>query len=101
MRFVLSRFGGLAAIRQPPLVVDTASLPQDESMRLHSLVQQAGLHQLPAELSSAQPDTFGYELQVTHDDGQVTSVSFDHSSAPQPLRELVSALRKVKASRTR
>ena len=95
MRFVLSRFGGLAAIRQIPLVVDTANLPQDVSLRIHGLVQQAGLRQLPSEMSSDQPDAFGYELQVTHDDGQVTTVSFDHASAPQPLRDLVSALREV------
>jgi hypothetical protein len=97
MRFVLSRSGGFAAVRRPPLVIDTASLPQDEATSLESLAGQANLHDLPPELpGDTQPDAFGYELRVTHDDGQETSVSFDHKSAPESLRTLVSALRAVK-----
>jgi hypothetical protein len=85
---------------RPPLVVDTATLAPADAARLRELVSRAGFFQLPAEIGSGRPvpDAFGYELAVTDDDRRGHTVSFDSSSAPGPLRVLVSALRDLAPS---
>ncbi|HZX96420.1 MAG TPA: protealysin inhibitor emfourin [Myxococcales bacterium] len=91
MRLVLSRVGGLAALQRPPRTVDTAALPADKAAELHDLVHRAVFFDLPPELGTATPDATGHVLTISDGDREHT-VSFDHPSAPAPLRELVSAL---------
>lgn len=96
MKLVLTRAGGVAGLRQPPLELDTQQLAAPVRQRLHDLVEAANLPELPASLGEANPDELGYELSVTGDDGRRHTVEFSYASAPPALRALVAALRAAK-----
>jgi hypothetical protein len=100
VRFVLSRFGGVAGIPGRPVTVDTSRLPRERAIRLEDLVIRSNFYDLPAELGSGQnnPDAFGYELSVTDDAGQSHQVAFDAAALSGPLGELVAALREAARS---
>src|SRR3954463_9234656 len=101
MRLLLSRVGGLGAPPKAPRTGGTAGLaggkegeaagPAEKAAELHDLVHRAGFFDLPPELGTATPDATGHVLTISDGDREHT-VSFDHPSAPAPLRELVSAL---------
>jgi len=93
MRLVLTRAGGVAGIRKPPLALDTQTLAEPARQRMHALVDAARLPELPARLGEARPDELGYELSIYHDDGRSHTVEFSHASAPPELRALVAELR--------
>jgi hypothetical protein len=93
MKLVLTRAGGVAGIRKPPLSLDTQTLAEPARQRLQALVDAAKLPELPARLGEARPDELGYELSVTHDDGRSHTIEFSHASAPPELRALVAELR--------
>jgi hypothetical protein len=101
MRFTLSRSGGVAGLRRAPLVVDTKDLPPAEGERLRALALAAALaaeREPPGADDAgdaAARDRFGYSLAVTHDDGREVVRSFELASAPEPLKELVAALREA------
>jgi hypothetical protein len=95
VRYTLSRSGGVAGLRKPPLVVDSSDLRDDQVAKLEGLLERSRFFDLPSDLEprASVPDAFGYELSVLDDNGREHTVSFDMASAPQPLEELVSALR--------
>jgi hypothetical protein len=95
MILTLSRSGGVAGLNPRPLRIDTSSLSPTEAARLRALVQGAHFFTLPADLGAADasPDAFGYELDVTDDEGREHAVSFALDAAPPSLRALVSAVR--------
>lgn len=92
MRIELRRSGGFAGnIRRPPLVADTATLPEEEARELEALVEAAlaGARPSPAP---AGVDRMQLELAVEHDGGR-RSAAFDEAAAPEALRELLKRLR--------
>jgi hypothetical protein len=91
MKLALTRAGGVAGIRRPPLTLDTHALAAPARQRLHDLVAAAKLHEPPGG-AEPRPDELGYELAVTHDDGQRHTVEFSHASASPELRALVAEL---------
>jgi hypothetical protein len=93
MKLVLTRAGGVAGIRKPPLELDTQTLAAPDRQRLHDLVDAASLAEQPAGRGDAHPDELGYELSVTHDDGRSQTVEFSHAGASPELRALVAELR--------
>jgi hypothetical protein len=99
VRFSLARFGGVAALDRPPLVVETAALPAGHAARLQALTERACFFELPADLGPSHPvpDALGYQLSVTGDDGRAHCVSFGAGAAPEALRELLAAIRAAAA----
>jgi len=93
MKLVLTRAGGVAGLRQPPLELDTASLAAPARQRMEELADAARRTGSPAGREEASPDELGYELAVTHDDGRQDLVEFSHASASPELRALVAELR--------
>lgn len=71
MRLKLTRTGGFAGIKLPPVEVDTAKLPPKVARRVESLVAGANFFELPKTLSvkKPQPDRFQYSLQIAREDG--------------------------------
>lgn len=97
MRLTLTRYGGIAGKPRPPIVIDTSTIRADDAERLVELVRAANLKPGNTELAHDPKarDAFGYELEVTDDDGQKRSIAFDHRSAPEPIRAMVDAIRRV------
>jgi hypothetical protein len=93
MKLALTRAGGVAGLRRPPLQLDTRDLAPPARQRMEELVDAAKLAELPAEREEAHPDELGYALSVTHDDGREHAVEFSHASASPELRALVAELR--------
>ena len=89
-RITLARSGGVAGIRPPPSVVDTAKLSPGQARRVEELLAAADFFTLPAELveRAPQPDSFQYSLTVENEEGQAHTVAFTEQSAEEPLREL-------------
>jgi hypothetical protein len=95
MKLALTRAGGVAGLRRPPLELDTRDLAPPARQRMEELVDAAPLAAPPAGREAASPDELGYELTVTHDDGRVDTVEFSHATASPELRALVAELRAV------
>ena len=78
----LARSGGVAGIRPPPKVLDTA--------KVSAVAAQAGFFSLPAELPERSPsaDSFQHSLTVRHAGGREHTVTFTESAASDALREL-------------
>ncbi len=102
MRLTLTRYGGIAGRSGPPVVVDTATVLPEQARRLAALVRAADLSPGSTEIAQDRDsrDTFGYELEVTYDDGQRRSIAFDHRSAPETVRALVGAIRALAAEQS-
>lgn len=96
----LSRSGGVAGIRPPPLELDTARVPEAVRRKVETLVEQAGFFTLPSELRSRSPlaDAFQHHLTVVRSDGKAHTVSFVEESACDELRELKRLVREQKTS---
>jgi emfourin len=94
MRFELTRFGGVAGLSPPPLILETSALPAQRAAELERLFGAVGFWELPAELAAGRPlpDTFSYELAV-RDGERAHAVAFDTRSAPAELLELLAAVR--------
>jgi hypothetical protein len=86
----LARSGGVAGIRPPPKVLDTASLPDAGARRIEELLTASKFFSLPAELheNTPSPDNFQHTLTVNHANGRKHSVTFTEASASEALREL-------------
>lgn len=98
MKLVLTRGGGLAGLRKPPLELDTQALPAADAAHVQALVDAAGLGAQPRRLGADHPDQLGYTLEVTRD-GRTDAIDFTLDAAPPPLRALVDALRKLTAAK--
>lgn len=94
MKLALTRGGGIAGLRKPPLELDTAALPAADAAHLEALVASANLGAQPRSLGDDHPDQLGYTLEVTRD-GRTDAVDFTLAAAPPPLRALVDELRKL------
>lgn len=96
----LARSGGVAGIRPPPLVLDTARVPEKVLRRIESLVETSGFFSLPAELPAPKntADHLLHSLTVAHADGREHTVTFAEGSASEALRELKRLVRDQSAS---
>jgi hypothetical protein len=90
MQLTLTRSGGVAGIRPPPKVLDTAGLSVATSQHIEELLGKANFFALPADLPERSPgaDNFQHSLTVRQADGRVHTVTFSEASASEPLREL-------------
>ena len=86
----LARSGGVAGIRPPPKVLDTAKVSAAAAQRVEELLVKAGFFSLPAELPERSPsaDSFQHSLTVRHAGGREHTVTFTESAASDALREL-------------
>ncbi|MFT3870127.1 MAG: hypothetical protein QM715_16895 [Nibricoccus sp.] len=86
----LARSGGVAGIRPPPKMLDTASLTAEMTRRLEELLTAADFFSLPGELPSKAKgaDGFQHTLTVQHASGRKHTVTFAEADASEPLREL-------------
>lgn len=89
-QLMLARSGGVAGIRPPPKVLDTAALPATAAQHIEELLEQAKFFALPAELpeSVKSADNFQHSLTVRHSGGHEHTVTFTEASASEALREL-------------
>ena len=98
MRLKLTRTGGFAGIKLPPVEVDTAKLPPKVARRVESLVAGANFFELPKTLSvkKPQPDRFQYSLQIAREDGREHCVTCDEEAAGSELRDLLYTVQNLK-----
>ena len=89
-QLTLARSGGVAGIRPPPKVLDTAGLTAPAAQHIEELLVKAGFFALPAELPerSPTPDSFQHSLTVRHAGGREHTVTFTEGAASEALREL-------------
>ena len=98
MHLKLTRTGGFAGITPPPVEVDTTTLSKKDAQHVESLVAGAKFFDLPKTLKAdkAQPDRFQYSLKISHPDGREHAITCDEQAAAPELRELFSAVQKLK-----
>lgn len=86
----LSRSGGVAGIRPPPKVLDTAVLPTASVKRIEELLASADFFSLPTELPSRSSgiDALQHTLTIEHASGRKHAVTFAEADAGEALREL-------------
>ncbi len=98
MHLKLTRTGGFAGVRPPPVEVDTATLSKEDAQRIESLVAGAKFFEQPKALKAdkAQPDRFQFSLAIAHEDGRRHAITCDEAAAAPELRELFSAVQKLK-----
>jgi hypothetical protein len=98
MQLKLTRTGGFAGVKPPPVEVDTTTLSKKDAQRVESLVAGARFFELPKNLKAAkaQPDRFQYSLQIAHEDGRHHDITCDESAAAPELRELFKAVQQLK-----
>jgi hypothetical protein len=92
MRLTLSRHGGFAGVRMPPLVVDTAKLPALVGSNIERLVNAAPPPSAIPAAPPTQADRFCFTLNVARDDGTQSTYVFDETTASASLTALVSTL---------
>ncbi len=95
MRITVSRTGGFAGIRPPPIVLDTATLAGAAKKRVEQLVDACGFFALPATLSASEKsaDQFLHHITIAGDDGREHSVTLHADAASAPLRDLLHLVR--------
>ncbi|MFT3781159.1 MAG: hypothetical protein QM790_04020 [Nibricoccus sp.] len=85
----LARTGGVAGIRPPPSLLDTAKASAEICKRVEELLTAAEFFSLPEELPAKRAaDAFQYTLSVQHETGKKHAVTFCESTASEALREL-------------
>jgi len=88
MRITIQRSGGFAGLRPPPVTVDTAQLPPDQSAALQEAVKRVDLT-ASQEPSAPQRGADRFQYQVTIEDaGQTRSLTFNEGT-PSPLKAIV------------
>ena len=95
MRITVSRTGGFAGIRPPPIVLDTATLAGAAKKRVEQLVDACGFFDLPATLSASEKsaDQFLHRITIAGDDGREHSIALHADAASAPLRNLLHLVR--------
>jgi len=98
MRLTLERFGGIAALRAKPLILDTSDLPQAQADQLESLAQRVlDEGAAPTKKATPKPDAMSYELTIEASK-QRKAIAFDSAQASESLRELLKAMRAANGS---
>jgi hypothetical protein len=97
MRITLTRSGGFAGIRPPPLTLDTTALPRAVAGHIEDLVAAADFFNLPRTLTTPtpQPDRLQFMLTISNDGGAQHTVTCDEEAAPEPFMDLVRAVPKA------
>jgi len=97
MRITLTRSGGFAGIRLPPLTLDTAALPRAVAGPIEDLVASTDFFTLPGTLTAPtrQPDRFQFRVTISDDSGAQHTVTCDEEAAPERFTELVRAVQKA------
>ena len=88
MQVTVERTGGFTGI---PLTktVDTATLSQQEAIRLHQMMAAADFFKLPSTIPSIpQPDRFQYQITVEQE-GKLHSVAIGEAAVPANLKTLL------------
>ena len=95
MRITVSRTGGFAGIRPPPIVLDTATLAGAAKKRVEQLVADCDFFDLPAAVPASEKsaDQFLHHITIAHDDGREHSVTLPAAAASAPLRDLLHLVR--------
>ena len=95
MRMTVSRTGGFAGLRPPPVVLDTATLADAAKKRVEQLVVACGFFDLPATPTGAgkSADQFLHRLTIAHDDGREHTVEFTADAVSGSLRDLLHLVR--------
>ena len=95
MRITVSRTGGFAGIRQPPLVLDTATLAGAAKKYVEQLVADCDFFDLPATVSASEKsaDQFLHHITIAGDDGREHTVALHADAASAPLRDLLHLVR--------
>ncbi len=95
MRITVSRSGGLAGLRPPPIVLDTATLAGAAKKRVEQLVVECKFFDLPATPTGAgkSADQFLHHVTIAHDDGREHTVELHADAASGPLRDLLHLVR--------
>jgi hypothetical protein len=98
MKLTLTRGGGLAGLRKPPVELDTAALAADARDRVYAMVDAAPLASTP---ETAGADQLGYTLTITDDDGAMRTTELTMADAPPALRALIGEIRRLAGERGR
>ncbi len=95
MRITVSRTGGFAGIRPPPIVLDTATLTAAAKKRVEKLVTACSFFDLPATLTASgkSADQFLHHITIVGDDGREHTVTLHAEAASEPLRDLMHLVR--------
>ena len=95
MRITVSRTGGFAGIRPPPIVLDTATLAGVAKKRVEQLVAACDFFDLPVTpaASGKSADQFLHHITIAGDDGREHSVRLHADAASAPLRDLLHLVR--------
>jgi hypothetical protein len=95
MRITVSRTGGFAGIRPPPIVLDTATLAGAAKKRVEQLVTACDFFDLPATLTASEKsaDQFLHHITIADDGGREHSVTLHADAASEPLRDLIHLVR--------
>ena len=91
MQITVERTGGFTGI---PLAktVDSATLPQQEAIRLHQMMAAADFFKLPSTIPSIpQPDRFQYQI-TAEQEGKLHSVTVGEAAVPANLKTLLNWL---------
>lgn len=96
MRLTLSRSGGFAGIRRPPITVDTRDLAPHEAALLEKLISDVRFLELPSQAAApGQPDRFEYTIEAVPNDGLPHTVTIGEADAPPLFLELVRAIEQI------
>ncbi len=100
IRVTIERSGGFTGIAATT-VLDAASLPAADRVRLESLVQAAGFFgpPLPGPLGEPGPDHFQYDITVDTNGGTRRTLQAGEPGLPEELRQLIGLVREKAASR--
>jgi hypothetical protein len=90
----LQRFGGVAGIIRPPIMINTEACDAAAAAQLDKLLRVSNFFELPSEILPERPiaDSFQYELTIQVN-GNEHTVTTTERSAPQTLRDLLQAVR--------
>jgi hypothetical protein len=94
MKVNLAKHGGLAAaIRRPPVTVDSSALPENKAAELARLVAAAKAELQAAEAVEAGPgrarDAMSYTITLQDDGGESTTLRASDTSMSPPFSALL------------
>ena len=89
MKVTLEKYGGFAAMRRSPIVVDAAKLPENEQAELQGLV--AAVREAPPVLTAANEqlrDAMSYRISID-DDGATSVHQAADTAVPESFKRLM------------
>ena len=91
----VQRFGGVAGIQRPPVVVDTATMGSGAGA-LEDLVHRSKFFELPKEVLPEHPIRDGFQYEITVQDGdRKHTVTTTDAAASADLRALLHSCRRA------